>query len=126
MSDRTVGPGEVIYRAGDTADLAYVIQSGEARLDIEREGLTVSIRLGPGDFLGDGPALFDQRPSAPADGYRATAVAVDEVTLLEVPHALLRDEVQAASPLLRGWIASFADRALQLVEASLDAARDRR
>lgn len=124
MTDRTFAAGETIYRAGDVGDMAYVIKSGRARVTVEANGADISIDLGVGDFLGDGPLLLssgdaDQRVSP----YRATAVAIDDVTAIEVPHDLLRAEIHTASPFLRGWITSFADRALQVVEAALAQAK---
>ena len=58
---RTFGfdAGEVVYRAGDPADMIYIVASGAAKsIRSTRDGAETILGLyGPGDFLGALPAL---------------------------------------------------------------------
>ena len=54
---RDLGPGDVIVREGERDDGFYVIESGEAVVDVAGDERA---RLGPGDYFGD-VALIDQR-----------------------------------------------------------------
>lgn len=54
---RDLGPGDAVVREGERDDGFYVIESGEAVVDV---GGDERARLGPGDYFGD-VALIDQR-----------------------------------------------------------------
>ncbi|MEP5624935.1 MAG: hypothetical protein ABJP82_20380, partial [Hyphomicrobiales bacterium] len=69
----------------------------------------------PGDFIGDSPAIFaDQNPDK-SNSYKATATAETDVETVKLPISALKWELEQASPILKNWIASFADRALKVV-----------
>jgi CRP-like cAMP-binding protein len=51
-----VGAGEQLFRAGDTADGAYIVQQGSFRLRPERAGQNEVI-AGPGTLIGEAALL---------------------------------------------------------------------
>jgi CRP-like cAMP-binding protein len=76
----SVGAGEQLFRAGDTADGAYVVQQGSFRLRPERAGLS-EIIAGPGTLIGESALLSEtQRP--------ATATAREDSTVMRLSRAM--------------------------------------
>ena len=114
MGDVTFQPGDSIYEAGAVSSSAYIIKSGHVRISLELNGRRLDIDVGPGDFIGDSAAVLRTEGSDPPVN-RGTAWALDEVVVHELPIKLLEDELANASPLLRGWFASFVDRALKVI-----------
>jgi len=67
--------GEVIFRAGDEAELAYVVRSGTVDIIVSRNGSDEVLEtLSQGDFLGE-MALVDNEVRS------ATAIARENVSL---------------------------------------------
>ena len=61
--------GDILFEEGETADKAYVIQSGSILITAIRDGVEIEIaRLGRGEFVGE-MALVDDAPRS------ATAIA---------------------------------------------------
>ncbi|GAA2517759.1 CRP-like cAMP-binding protein [Rarobacter incanus] len=91
--------GDVLFREGEQGDQLFVITAGKVKLGRTsqdgRENLLAV--LGPGEMLGE-LSLFDPGPRT------ATATAVADVTLLELPHERLavwiRTHPAVAMPLL--------------------------
>lgn len=81
----SVGRGQALFREGDAADCAYVVQSGTfaiSREDSElarRPGQTV--RVGPTALLGEMALLTDTRRPA-------SAVALEESEVLRIPRTV--------------------------------------
>ena len=89
------GPGEVIFREGDKASEAFVIESGRVEIstDVGSERKVLAI-LGPGEMFGEMAALDGTERSA-------TAVALQDTELTLIFHEQLRARVEAAEPVLR-------------------------
>jgi CRP-like cAMP-binding protein len=89
MQSRIFGPGEVIFRQGDTGTReAYLVHDG--RVEVRRrtpDGERVLRTLAHGDLLGE-VALFSDAP------HSATALALEDVTLLVVPADRLENIVR--------------------------------
>jgi CRP/FNR family transcriptional regulator, cyclic AMP receptor protein len=85
---------QVIFREGDQASTAYVIESGEVEIFTNHEGIeTTHERLGPGEIIAE-MALFEAAP------HSASARAVGVVTLRPVTESkldALRDELAPRS-----------------------------
>lgn len=83
------GPAEVIFQEGETAQGAYVLQSGRAELSFvtERRPLMWSHTAGPG-AIGLAPAMVGST-------HLFTAVTVEETTMSFIPRDELRDLVYA-------------------------------
>ena len=86
---------EVIFREGEPANYAYVVESGLVEISTsvggERRVLTA---LGPGNMFGELAAL-DGTPRS------ATATAITDTTLTLIVNDQLRSRVESAEPVLR-------------------------
>ncbi|MEN8181060.1 MAG: Crp/Fnr family transcriptional regulator [Myxococcota bacterium] len=82
--ERTVGPGEIIFDAGDAEGPLFVIQAGEVELARPGpEGPHGVARLGPGDLFGERSVLLGGHR-------RLRATAVSSARLLELEGATLQ------------------------------------
>ena len=86
--------GACIFRAGDAGDGCYIIESGDVRLELERERHvdTESVLgfIGPGTILGE-LALLDGLPRS------VTAYAETELTAAHLPTESILGAVRSAS-----------------------------
>jgi CRP-like cAMP-binding protein len=62
LPERTLAPGEAVYREGDVSSTVVVLVDGE--LEIERGGVIVNRHHMPGSFVGETGALLSQPRSA--------------------------------------------------------------
>lgn len=75
---RVFQAGEVIFREGDEGHTMFVVRAGQVRITKHvRGGERTYATLGPGEFFGE-MAVLSGRPRT------ATAVAIGELTLLEL------------------------------------------
>jgi CRP-like cAMP-binding protein len=97
---RTFEPGEIVVSEGSPALHLYVVVTGHADVEMERQGHVG--RLAPGDFFGE-LALIEEHART------ATVTASDELTCLMLPawefRALLEEHPEIALPMLRALIA---------------------
>lgn len=110
-------PGQVLFTAGESADGAYIVQTGSFSLRPEWDGET-DIIAGPGTLLGESALLAEtKRP--------ATATARESSTVLRVPRAMFLKMLEGypdAAQRLRDVIAARADqwaRDMENVRAAL-------
>ena len=90
--------GEVIFREGDAADCAYVIESGLVTITAAREGAEVELaRLRAGEPLGE-MALLDDRVRS------ATARALEPTTLIVVGREQVMRKLAGSDPLIRMFL----------------------
>jgi CRP-like cAMP-binding protein len=118
--------GEVLFRAGETADAGYVIQQGSLKLtrhDIKRSD--PSVTLGPGVLIGELALVTETiRP--------ATAVAAEPTTVIRISRTLFRRVLEGfpeAARLMRDRMAERANQAseeIAAVRGVLDPARRER
>jgi CRP-like cAMP-binding protein len=111
---RRLADGEVLFRAGDTADAGYVIQEGSLKLT--RHGTKrsdPSVTLGPGVLVGELALLTETiRP--------ATAAAVGPTTVIRISRSLFRkvlEEFPDAARLMRDRLAERANQAFEELAA---------
>jgi CRP-like cAMP-binding protein len=77
---RYVHGGDVLFRTGESADAAYVVQEGSFRLASEQKG-EAGVTVGPGALIGEMALLTEtKRP--------ATATACEPSTVMRIPRAL--------------------------------------
>jgi len=77
---QSVGPGEVLFTAGEPADGAFVVQRGSFTLTPERAG-SEEVIAGPGTLLGESALLAEtKRP--------ATATAREDSTVMRISRAM--------------------------------------
>ena len=98
---RDVGRGEDLFRAGDTADAGFVVQSGSFRVSAD-DGSPYEVIAGPGSLLGELALLVAmQRPS--------TATALEYSSTIRISRSLFQrvlDGHPDAARRLRDEIAS--------------------
>jgi CRP-like cAMP-binding protein len=79
---RDVARGEALFRAGDTADAGFVVQSGSFRVSAD-DGSRHEVIAGPGSLIGELALLVPmQRPS--------TAVALEYSSALRISRSLFQ------------------------------------
>src|SRR5438045_3072210 len=114
---RHLRAGEVLFRAGEEADGAFVIQEGRIAL---APTAAPAVTVGPGTLLGES-ALFTNTRRA------ATATALEPASLLRIPRPLflrMLDSFPSTARKLRDIMAlrlDQSDRELAGVRAKLDA-----
>ena len=113
---QTVGPGHVLFTAGEVADGAYIVQQGSFTLTPERVGEEVI--AGPGTLLGESALLAEtKRP--------ATATARENATVMRISRAMFLKMLEGypeAAHRMREVIAARADqwgREIENVRAAL-------
>jgi EAL domain-containing protein (putative c-di-GMP-specific phosphodiesterase class I) len=90
--------GEVIFREGEAAECAYVIESGAVTITAAREGAEIELaRLRAGEPLGE-MALLDDRVRS------ATASALEPTTLIVVGRDQVMRKLAGADPLIRMFL----------------------
>lgn len=76
LDSRFLPGGEILFRAGDSADAMYVILSGRLRISLERRGADRAIReLSPGQIVGELALLTGEPRSATVRAIRDTELA---------------------------------------------------
>jgi len=112
-----VEPGQVLFRAGDSADGAYIVERGSFTLRTGRGG-EAEVVAGPGTLLGESALLAEtKRP--------ATATAREEAMVLRVSRTMflkMLDGYPDAAERLRGLISARASqwaREIENVRAAL-------
>jgi len=118
---RTLAPGEALFRAGETADCAYVLVSGIVNLVTEVPGGEPKVlhKVKPGTLLGE-TALVAATPRP------ATALAAEAASVMRISRStflrMLEGYPQAAKKLRRAFAKRLEStmRALDRVRASLE------
>lgn len=93
------GSGEIIFRQGETGNVAFVVQQGEVviyRTDDEGEDNVLGT-VGKGGIFGE-MALIDDKPRM------ASARAEGQTTLIVVSRMAFRKKLDAADPFIRGLL----------------------
>jgi EAL domain-containing protein (putative c-di-GMP-specific phosphodiesterase class I) len=101
LSRKTLSAGEYLFREGERAESAYLVEEGSIELQATRAGRaggpahTIAIaRLGPGELLGEMSALDHSLHSV-------SAVALTDAVLLVVDSAQIHDRLASADPIVR-------------------------
>jgi CRP-like cAMP-binding protein len=117
---RYIHGGELLFKAGEEADGAFVIQEGRFALSPDASAERAALTVGPGTLLGE-VALFTEtrRPTS--------AIALEPSTVLRIPRPLfikMLDSFPEAATKLRELLATWLDqstREIAAVRAMLDA-----
>src|SRR5262249_31698197 len=87
--------GEVLIREGESGDCAYVIETGNVEILVQREGQPIQIGTrGPGSLIGE-MAMIDDKPRT------ATVRAVDDCDVIEITREDFSRRVENADPVLK-------------------------
>jgi CRP-like cAMP-binding protein len=102
---RTAAPGEVIYSEGYAAEaLIYVISDGKVEISTQCDDKKVVLAtLGKGEFFGEA-ALLAAEPRA----HTAKALSFCQLTVIQA--AMVEDELERVSPLLRHIVRTMIRR----------------
>jgi hypothetical protein len=107
FTQKRFAAGTPIVREGDSADAAYIIQSGQCELHKDVGGQPRFVRtLGPGDVFGEA-AIFGSSQRT------ATIIAQDEVVVLVVTRDALERELDR-SHFLRAFVEALGQRFVEL------------
>ncbi|HUB51938.1 MAG TPA: EAL domain-containing protein [Terracidiphilus sp.] len=92
---RQFSKGEALMREGERGDCAYIIESGNVEILVQRDGqlLQISTR-GPGSLLGE-MAMIDDKPRT------ATVRALEDCTAIEITREDFAYRVENADPVLK-------------------------
>ncbi len=103
-STRTLADGEILFREGDEADCAYIIEEGGLQISTNSEGTPVILtQLKPGDIVGE-MGVIDSAPRT------ATATAAGPTHLMVVTRDQLTDRISQADPILKLLVKILLDR----------------
>lgn len=98
-------PGSHVFRKGDQADVAYVIESGAVEISLpdEGEGKRVLGILGPGEVFGE---------MGPIDGHprSADALILQDTTLLVIDHNQIDRRLEDSDPFIVGLFKTISKR----------------
>jgi len=99
--------GEVLIREGERGECAYIIESGNVEILLQREDTVVQIGTrGAGSLIGE-MAMIDDRPRT------ATVRALDDLTVMEITRDDFAHRVESADPVvkmvMRTMVARYRD-----------------
>ena len=106
---RYVHGGEVLFKAGETADCGYVIQEGSFSLALPHSDGANAATVGPGTLLGEMAMITETSRTA-------TATALEPSTVLRIPRALFMKMLEGypdAAKKLRDIIAARNDQSMR-------------
>lgn len=87
--------GEILIREGEKGECAYVIETGNVEILVQREGRPIQIGTrGPGSLIGE-MAMIDDKPRT------ATVRAVEDCDVLEITREDFARRVDDADPVLK-------------------------
>ncbi len=96
---------QVIFKEGDAAGDAFLIEEGEVKIYREHDGMTTDIvTLGPGEIFGE--MALTKLPSQ----RNATACAVQKTLLTIITYDNLRQKLEKTDPLIKALFHMFIKR----------------
>lgn len=101
MEIKRFAAGTRIFAEGDPGDTAFLIESGVVEVSLEADGnKTVLGRIEPGGLFGE-MALINDKPRM------ATTTALEDTVCFLVPEAVLDEELNRSSALVKALVLSF-------------------
>lgn len=108
---RKIKRGDVIFREGERADMAFIIQAGLVSLSIEKSANTVELmKIGKGQILGHQCLL------GWGDFHTFTAIAVMPVELLELPLDMLKAQITGLNNVQRLVFKSLSEQGRMMAD----------
>ena len=108
--------GDVLFDTEKPLSTAYFILEGTVDLSVKLGKKTVNMQFGRNHFIGDAAVAVGPKADGEALSYHGRAVALEAVTVVAIPVADIKQELNNCSPLLKAWFASFINRVLTIVE----------
>jgi EAL domain-containing protein (putative c-di-GMP-specific phosphodiesterase class I) len=95
VTKKLFSAGEALIREGERGEFAYIIESGNVEILVQRGGQLIQIGTrGAGSLLGE-MAMIDDKPRT------ATVRALDDCTVLEITREDFAHRVESADPVLK-------------------------
>ena len=92
---RRISAQEFVFREGDAADCAYIVEQGRLQVTLQKDGIEMSIAsLGPGDIFGEMGIIDGSCRSA-------SVQALEDCVLTVISRQLLSDRLESADPIVR-------------------------
>jgi len=92
---RQFSKGEALMLEGERGECAYIIESGNVEIVVQRDGQHLQIGTrGPGSMLGE-MAMIDDKPRT------ATVRALEDCTAIEITREDFAHRVESADPVLK-------------------------
>ena len=96
--------GEALIREGERGECAYIVDSGNVEILVQRGGQLIQIGTrGPGSLIGE-MAMIDDKPRT------ATVRALDDCTVLEITRDDFAHRVESADPVIKMVIRVITSR----------------
>lgn len=109
--------GRPIICQGDDAVEAFLIERGQVRVTLEKDGQELELAiLGEDQIFGE-TALFS------GSKYGATVTAIEETTVVKITPAILEAKIRLCDPMLRALIRMMMERQRRSNEALLEKAQ---
>lgn len=100
---KTFVPGDVLLREGDTAAMAYLIESGTVEVSKIADGRRIILNtLGPGAIVGE-MALIDRAPRS------ATVTAIGKTVALVIDQKVFDRVLGSAEPVLKALLLAYTN-----------------
>ena len=103
--------GRAIIEQGDPAIEAYLIESGEVKVTIEKEGQVTELAMLKEDDIFGENALFE------GSTYGATVTPTTETTVVKITPDILDIKIRLCDPMLRALIKMMMERQKRSNEA---------
>jgi CRP-like cAMP-binding protein len=103
-------PEQILFREGAASNSVFIVQKGAVSIQVRKGDLFVEVaKIPPGEVIGE-LTFFDRSLRS------ATAVAVGEVEVLEVPFDSLEKAYQSIPEIMKIFVATLAERLRKLNE----------
>ena len=95
---------DILFREGDSADCAFIIEQGRMQVSVHKDGEDIPIAtMGPGDIFGE-MGIIDASPRS------ATVTALEHCVLTTVSRSSLNDRIESSDPIVRLLISILMKR----------------
>ena len=97
--------GHTLFRQGQPASSAYLIQMGRIKITMEQDGRSIVLaEVGPGEIIGEMALLSGGK------AHSATAELLEETYLLEIKGDLLNAKYETSDPTMKKIIYCLVNR----------------
>jgi len=114
--DVLVEAGEVLFDTDQPLQHAYFILEGKIDLQLTLGEKTLSLTIGPNQFVGDAAVAVARKSDIEQVKYHGRAVALEQVKAAVIPIEDIKQQLNACPPLLKAWFASFTHRVLLVID----------
>jgi len=115
LERRSYSKDQIIFREGDPAGVAYLIQMGTVEVYSEREGHKINLAsLSTGEIIGEAALLDVQNVRS------ATVVALEDVNVVVIRQDVFADKLNKSDPTIRAVLNMLTNRMIQSNETIVD------